>query len=106
MFFELRQYRIDPQRREEWVNFMEKTVIPFHVANGVVVLGSFLSPDKEDLYVWIRRFESDEQQARFAQVRAESEYWQKEVRPKFDEMMERSTMQVTRLEATSQSVLQ
>lgn len=106
MFFELRQYRIDPQRREGWVNFMEKTVIPFQVANGVVVLGSFLSPDKEDLYIWIRRFESDEQQPRFAQVRAESQYWQNEVRRKFDEMMDRSTMQVTRLEATPQSVLQ
>ena len=26
MFFELRQYLIDPARREEWVDFMEKTV--------------------------------------------------------------------------------
>ena len=28
MFFELRQYRVKPEKREEWVELMEKEIIP------------------------------------------------------------------------------
>ncbi len=106
MFFELRQYRIKSNQRERWVKFMEKKIIPFHVSKGIVVVGSFTSPEKEDLYVWIRRFESEEERARYAKEVAESDYWKTEIIPQIDEMMDRSVMQVTRLEATPKSVLQ
>jgi hypothetical protein len=106
MFFELRQYRIKSQQRERWVKFMEEKIIPFHVSRGIVVVGSFISPEKEDLYIWIRRFESEEERARFAKEMAESDTWQKELLPQIGEMMDRSAMQVTRLEATPKSVLQ
>lgn len=85
---------------------MEEKIIPFHVSKGIVVVGSFTSPEKEDLYVWIRRFESEEERARYAKEVAESDYWKKEILPQIDEMMDRSVMQVTRLEATPKSVLQ
>lgn len=106
MFFELRQYRIKSKQRERWVKFMEEKIIPFHVSKGIVVVGSFTSPEKEDLYVWIRRFESEEERARYAKEVAESDYWKKEIAPQIDEMMDRSVMQVTRLEATPKSVIQ
>ncbi len=106
MFFELRQYRIKSKQRERWVRFMEEKIIPFHVSRGIVVVGSFISPEKEDLYVWIRRFESEEERACYAKEVAESDYWKKEILPQIDEMMDRSAMQVTRLEATPKSVLQ
>jgi len=70
------------------------------------VVGSFFSPEEEDLYVWIRRFASEEERARYAKEVAESDYWKKEFLPQIDEMMDRSAMQVTRLEATPKSVLQ
>ena len=57
MFFELRQYRVKPERRDEWVKLMEETIIPFQIAQGMVVLGSFVGEQEEDLYVWIRRFD-------------------------------------------------
>ena len=85
---------------------MEEKIIPFHVSKGIVVVGSFTSPEKEDLYVWIRRFESEEERARYAKEVAESDYWKTEIIPQIDEMMDRSVMQVTRLEATPKSVLQ
>ena len=106
MFFELRQYRIKSKQRERWVKLMEEKIIPFHVSRGIVVVGSFISPEIEDLYVWIRRFESEEERARYAQEVAESDYWKKEILPQIDEMMDRSAIQVTRLEATPKSVLQ
>ena len=85
---------------------MEEKIIPFHVSRGIVVVGSFISPEKEDLYVWIRRFESEEERARYAKEVAESDYWKKKILPQIDEMMDRSAIQVTRLEATPKSVLQ
>jgi hypothetical protein len=69
MFFELRQYRVRPEKREEWVALMEEKIIPFQIAQGMVVLGSFVGEQEEDLYVWIRRFESEEErEALYAKV--------------------------------------
>jgi len=70
------------------------------------VVDSFISPEEEDLYVWERRFASEEERARYAKEVAESDNWKKEILPQIDEMMDRSAMPVTRLEATSKSVLQ
>ena len=48
MFFELRQYRVKPERREEWVRLMEETIIPFQIAQGMVVVGSFVGEVEEE----------------------------------------------------------
>ena len=42
MFFELREYRCLPGQRENWVRFMEEQIIPFQVAKGMVIVGSFV----------------------------------------------------------------
>ncbi len=106
MFFELRQYKIKGGQRDNWVKFMEEKVIPFHVSKGIIVVGSFTSPEQKDTYVWIRRFESEEQQKWYSKQVADSEYWQKEVVPYINEWNDRSAMVVTRLEATPKSVVQ
>ena len=49
MFFELRQYRTRPGQREKWVKFMEEEIIPFQVAKGMVIVGSFVGQEEEDL---------------------------------------------------------
>ena len=41
MFYELRQYRIHPGRMDEWVEFMQKDIIPFQVSRGMVITGSW-----------------------------------------------------------------
>ncbi len=46
------------------VKLMEEKVIPFQVSKGVVVVGSFVAMDDPDLYVWIRRFDSEEEAER------------------------------------------
>ncbi len=59
MFYELRQYRTRPGQREAWVRYMEEVIIPFQVSKGMVILGSWVGEQEDDLYVWIRRFESE-----------------------------------------------
>jgi hypothetical protein len=105
MFFELRQYRIKDNLRDEWVRFFEGTIIPFQQSKGVVATGSFTAPAEPDLFVWMRRFASEEERkAQYAAV-YESEHWQKNIKPEIDRMMDRSRMVVTVLEATPKSVI-
>lgn len=106
MFFELRQYRVKPEKRQEWVDLMETRIIPFQISQGMVVLGSFVGEQEPDLYVWIRRFESEEQrQALYARV-YESDTWKNDIAPQVGEMLDRERIQVTRLVATPKSVIQ
>ena len=106
MFFELRQYRVKPEKRQEWVELMETKIIPFQISQGMVVIGSFVGEQEADLYVWIRRFESEEQrQALYARV-YESDYWKNDISPQVGDMLDRERIVVTRLVATPKSVIQ
>ncbi len=40
MLFELRQYRVKPEMREEWVKLMEERIIPKQIREGIVVIGT------------------------------------------------------------------
>ena len=106
MFFELRQYRMRPGQEENWVSYMEEVIIPFQISKGMVILGSFVGEEEKDLYVWIRRFESEEQREQLYEAVYESDTWKNEIAPKIPDMMDRSQIKVTRLEATPRSVIQ
>jgi hypothetical protein len=105
MFFEWRQYRTKPGQRERWVKFMEETIIPFQVAHGMVIVGSFVSPEQDDLYVWIRRFESEEERERLYAAVYQHDTWKNVIAPQIPEMMDRERMVITRLEPTLKSVV-
>ena len=106
MLFELRQYRIKSGQRDRWVKLMEEKIIPFQISKGIVVIGSFVGQEEEDLYVWMRRFESEEARVRLYKAVYESDYWQSEIDPQVAEMLDREKTRVTRLEATPKSVVQ
>ena len=106
MFFELREYRTMPGQRENWVKFMEEEIIPFQVGKGMTILGSFVGEEEDDLYIWVRRFDSEEQREKLYEAVYESDYWVNEVAPRIPEMMDRSKIVVRRIEATPRSVIQ
>ena len=105
MFFELRQYRTLSGKREEWVELMERVIIPFQVSKGMVVVGSFVGEEEDDLYVWIRRFDSEEERQRLYDAVYESDYWKTNIDPKVPQMIDRSRTVVTRIEPTRKSVI-
>jgi NIPSNAP len=105
MLFELRQYRCHPGQRENWVAYMEEVIIPFQVAQGMVICGSFTGEAEDDLYVWIRRFESEAQRAELYAAVYDSDTWKNEIAPKIPEMLDRDQIVVTRLEPTPKSVI-
>ena len=105
MFFELREYRIKDGKRDRWVRLMEEKIIPFQVSKGMVAVASFVAVDEPDLYVWIRRFESEEEAERLYADVYESAYWKNEIKPEANEMLDREGMRIRRLEATPKSVI-
>lgn len=105
MFFELRQYRIFNNQVEAWVRLMEEEIIPFQVSKGMVVVGSFTAPEEPDLYIWIRRFDSEEERIRLYKVVYESTEWKDVISSKIGLLLDRERIVVTRLEPTSKSVI-
>ena len=85
---------------------MEEVIIPFQVSKGMVIAGSFVGEEEDDLYVWIRRFESEDERVRLYEDVYESDTWKNEIAPKIPDMLNRDKIVVTRLEPTNVSVLQ
>ena len=106
MFFELREYRTKPGQRENWVRFMEETIIPFQTGKGMVIVGSFVGEEEDDLYIWVRRFESEEQRERLYEAVYESDTWKNDIAPTIPDMMQRDKIVVRRIESTPLSVIQ
>ena len=105
MFYELRQYRAQPGRREELARYMEDVIIPFQVGKGMVISGSFTGEKDEDLYVWIRRFENEAEREALYTAVYQSDEWKNVLGPKIGPMLDRDKMVVSRLEPMAKSVL-
>ena len=105
MFFELRMYRVREGQRERWVKLMEEKIIPFQISQGMVVVGSFVGEEEEDLYVWIRRFDSEEQRKELYEKVYESDFWKNEIAPLVGDILDRERTQVTRIQPTPKSVI-
>ena len=65
-----------------------------------------MGEEEDDLYIWVRRFDSEEQREKLYEAVYESDYWVNEVAPRIPEMMDRSKIVVRRIEATPRSVIQ
>ena len=105
MFFELREYRTKPGQRERWVKFMEEVILPFQISKGMVVIGSFIGAKEDDLYIWIRRFDSEEQREALYDAVYQSDEWKNVIAPQIPEMMDRERMVIRRIAPTEKSVI-
>jgi hypothetical protein len=105
VFFELRQYRLRPGKREAWVEFAEQKMIPFQQSKGMVIVGSFVGEEDKDLYVWIRRFESEEERERLYRDVYQSDEWKNVLGPQVGELIDREQIKVTRIEPTPRSIV-
>ena len=121
-FFELRIYQINLGKTDEWVQFIEDTIIPFQSGNGMVITGSFVmdssdefsiidnervmtSTPKGSTYVWIRRFESTEQKKELYKAVYESEEWTSHIAPRVIELIDRNSIVVHNLTSTPLSLM-
>lgn len=105
MFFELRQYSIRPGKKDAWVRMMEDEIIPFQQSQGMVIVGSFTGEEDDSVYVWIRRFDSEEEREQLYEKVYQSEKWLNDIGPRIPELMDREQIQVQRIEPTKVSAL-
>ena len=105
-FYELRQYKIKPGKMDAWLKFMEEEIIPFQVAKGMVITGSYRGEKDDSVYVWTRRFESEEQREALYKAVYESDHWKNVVSPQVGELIDRSAINVQRIVPTRISTAQ
>ena len=106
MFYEFRQYTIKDGKRDEWVKFMNDEIIPFQVLKGMVILGSFVDEEDENIYYWIRRFNSEEERIYLYKEVYESSEWVNDMSPRVGEILDRESIVVKRIVPTGKSVIQ
>ena len=121
-FFELRIYEVYPNKMSDWVEFMNKEIIPFQEERGMEINGTFVmnssdqffeesgerkmhSEKKESTYVWIRRFQGQDQKKKLYNAVYESNEWIEYYRPKVSEMINLNSIIVHNLSATDMSLL-
>lgn len=80
---------------------MEEVVIPFQESKGMVITGSFRGETDESIYIWMRRFASEEQRAAQYAAVYESDFWKKTVEPRVPEFLDEEGIVVTRIVPTS-----
>ena len=91
---------------DAWVEFMESVIIPFQVSQGMVITGSYRGEEDETLYVWTRRFESEEDRERLYAAVYGSDTWKDEIAPRVAELMDGPPVSVQRIVSTPQSPAQ
>ena len=104
-FFELRTYKIFPGKMEEWLKYMEKTIIPFQVSKGMVIHGSFTVGNDVNTYVWIRRFSDNNHKEKLYKDVYQSNKWLNEISPNVKKLVEIEKIIVNNLYATELSVM-
>ncbi len=105
-FFELRQYKVQPGKMDEWIRVMEEEILPFQIGKGMVVTGSYRGEEDDSVYVWIRRFESEAERERLYKEVYESDFWKNDMGPRIPDYLDRDQNVVTRIVATSRSTMQ
>ncbi len=106
MLYEYRIYECHPGKRDDWVQFMESVIIPFQVSKGMVVVGSFIDEEDENCYVWMRRFQDENERENLYEAVYQSDRWLNDIGPRIPALLNRETIKVMRLVPTSKSVLQ
>lgn len=106
MIFELRTYTIKKGCRYKWVELMDTVIIPFQVQMGMTIIGSFISLDHEDEYIWIRRFNDEDHRKALYDAVYGSKCWKTEIKKAMGDMLIREKISVRRLKATPGSRIQ
>jgi hypothetical protein len=95
MLYEIRRYQTRPGRRDAWVKYMTDVIIPFQVSKGVSVIATFVTNDNPDGYLWIRRFDNEQQRIALYTAVYESQRWTDELGPQCEQFLISSETTVT-----------
>ena len=121
-FFELRIYQVFQGKMVEWLELMEKIIIPFQVSKGMIIHGSFKENsldrfyfengkremktlENRNFYIWIRRFKNLDHKQKLYKDVYESDEWINKIAPKVEKLIDRNTIVVHNLSPTALSTM-
>lgn len=105
MIYEIRRYQARPGCRDEWVAYMEGTVLPFQIGHGMDVVASFVDDEDADGYVWIRRFADEGRRTALYAAVYDSDEWRTTIAPAVRSLLLVDRTSITRAVPTPASAL-
>jgi NIPSNAP len=102
---EVRIYTIHQGKRDEFVKLYDEVLLPAQREFGLDVLGQFVSVDDDQTFVWLRRFDSEEERRRKWDEFYGSDLWKNELGPRANPLMKDSS-NVIAVEPTPGSAIQ
>src|SRR5438132_12082662 len=79
MIVEVRNYKIKPGRRADFIEFFETRGVPAQQSHGMQILGPLLDLENPDTFVFLRAFPSLEARDEMKNAFYEGELWKKEL---------------------------
>ena len=104
--YELRQYTIRTGKMQAWLKLMEEEIIPFQASKGMVITGSFRGETDDSVYIWLRRFESEQEREKQYAAVYQSEHWKSSISARVGELIDRELIKVQRMVPTRMSTAQ
>jgi NIPSNAP len=87
---EVRIYTIHEGMRDEFVKLYDEVLLPAQQRFGLDVLGQFTSTDDDQTFVWLRRFDSQDERQRKWDEFYGSDLWKTELGPRANAMIKDS----------------
>jgi NIPSNAP len=98
-------YTIHEGKREEFVKLFDEVLLPAQRQIGLEVLGQFISIDDQQTFLWLRRFDSQEERWRRWDEFYGSDLWRNRLGPRANPLMKDSS-NVIAVEPTPGSAIQ
>jgi len=102
---EVRIYTVHEGKRDEFVKLYDEVLLPAQEKYGMTVLGQFTSLDDDNTFVWLRRYDSQEERQRKWDEFYGSDLWKKELGPYANSLL-KDTDHVIAVEPTPGSAIQ
>jgi len=102
---EVRIYTIHQGRREEFVKLYDEVLLPAQRQFGLEVLGQFISLDDDQTFIWLRRFDSQQERQRKWDEFYGSDLWRNQLGPRANPLMQ-DTSNVIAVQPTPGSAIQ
>ena len=102
---EIRIYEIHQGQRDAFVKLYDEVLLPAQRQFGLEVLGQFISLDDDQTFVWLRRFDNqDERQQKWKEFYG-SALWRTQLGPRANPLLE-DTSHVIAVQPTPGSAIQ
>jgi hypothetical protein len=101
----VRIYTIHQGKREEFVKLYDEVLLPAQRQFGLEVLGQFISLDDDQTFIWLRRFDSQQERQRKWDEFYGSDLWRNQLGPRANPLMQ-DTSNVIAVQPTPGSAIQ